>query len=42
MDPDRPPLPYIYFPPVHGIELLSDDIEPSSASTTPTTPTAWG
>ena len=27
MDPDRPPIPYIYFPPVHGIELTSDDVE---------------
>ncbi len=27
MDPDRAPLPYIYLPPVHGIELLSDDLE---------------
>ena len=27
VDPDRPPIPYIYFPPVHGIELTSDDIE---------------
>ena len=27
MDPDRPPIPYIYFPPVPGIELSSDDLE---------------
>jgi Raf kinase inhibitor-like YbhB/YbcL family protein len=27
MDPDRPPIPYIYLPPVPGIELTSDDIE---------------
>lgn len=27
MDPDRPPIPYVYFPPVHGIELTSDDLE---------------
>jgi Raf kinase inhibitor-like YbhB/YbcL family protein len=27
MDPDRPPIPYIYLPPVHGIELTSDDLE---------------
>ncbi len=27
VDPDRPPIPYIYFPPVTGIELTSDDIE---------------
>ncbi len=27
MDPDRPPLPYIYLPPVPGIELTSDDLE---------------
>jgi Raf kinase inhibitor-like YbhB/YbcL family protein len=27
MDPDRPPIPYIYFPPVPGIDLSSDDLE---------------
>src|SRR5947209_11371552 len=27
VDPDRPPIPYVYFPPVPGIELTSDDIE---------------
>jgi len=27
MDPDRPPIPYIYLPPVPGIELHSDDLE---------------
>jgi len=26
MDPDRPPIPYIYLPPVPGIELSSTDI----------------
>ena len=31
VDPDRPPIPYIYFPPVHGIELTSDDIEHGAA-----------
>ena len=27
MDPDRPPIPYVYLPPVPGIELTSDDLE---------------
>jgi Raf kinase inhibitor-like YbhB/YbcL family protein len=27
VDPDRPPIPYIYFPPVPGIDLASDDLE---------------
>ena len=27
VDPDRPPIPYIYFPPVPGIELTSEDLE---------------
>jgi len=27
MDPDRPPIPYIYLPPVPGLELSSDDLE---------------
>ena len=27
VDPDRPPIPYIYFPPVSGIELTSDDLD---------------
>jgi Raf kinase inhibitor-like YbhB/YbcL family protein len=26
MDPDRPAIPYIYLPPVPGIELTSDDV----------------
>ena len=26
VDPDRPPIPYIYFPPVPGIDLTSDDL----------------
>jgi Raf kinase inhibitor-like YbhB/YbcL family protein len=26
MDPDRPPIPYIYLPPVPGITLSSDDV----------------
>jgi Raf kinase inhibitor-like YbhB/YbcL family protein len=27
VDPDRPPIPYIYFPPVPGIDLVSNDLE---------------